>query len=516
MMTFVLAQLAWSAPDATPVPSAPASSAPAAGPSAPVEAHRFRWGTPATHFETWGHLREIGQLRPNISTDSEGGVVGQGPVLDQRLRLGAAARFVGLRLATEWDVATGQAAGDTWDLPVSIDPLQRDELAAWTTDGVVPRRISLSAPLKRNGKPVGEVEVGLVPALTWGLGILANGGERTTPFGRVDRGDRMIRLKAAWQPSDKVPLSLIGAFDAVVEDDTAHLSRGQRAYHAVGAALYKDPKGGRLGLFTTARLQFEDSDVQRATRVLATDLFGELPLDLGGWNLRIAGEGVLVLGSTRRALSMSDLDRTAVRSGAAAGEIELSTPNKQGSLLIQTGWTSATGDPDAGVNSDLALDSNYNVGLVLFDEIGSAIEAGTYAQLNDPDNAGRAPYGAEALVTGGSVKRAAYLAPSVKANLADFGEVRLGWMGAWATGPIAQPFYTFRAGGSPRNQLDEPTTGRWMGHEVDAAVSFGTGPRTLGWWFRPQLGLQGGLAFPSAALGGGVKSTVLATAQLSW
>lgn len=507
-MIALLSLFAWADAPAPAAAPAPASTA------APVEPHRFRWGTPATHVETWGHLREIGQLRPEIATDAEGGTTGQGFVLDQRLRLGLAARALGLKVATEWDVATGQAAGDTWDLPVT-DPLQRDRLAAWTSTGVVPRRASLSTPILRRGRPVGEIEVGLVPALTWGLGILANGGERNTPFGRVDRGDRMLRLKTVYQPSDKAPISLIGAFDAVVEDDTARLSKGQRAYHAIGAVLYRDADARRLGLFTTARLQFEPGVTQRATRVVAADLFGELPLALGDWRLRLAGEGVLVLGSTRRSLTFGDLEHTQVRSGAAAAEVELSAPRQAAGLLVQAGWTSATGDPDAGVNSDLAMDANYNVGLVLFDEIGSAIEAGTYAQLADPDNAGRPPYGADALVTGGSIKRAAYVAPSVRVDLAGWGEARVGWVGAWSTGPIAQPFYTFRAGGQPRNQLDEPTSGRFMGHEIDASASFG-GPRLAGWWFRPQIGVQGGVAFPTAALGGGTHGTLLATARVDW
>lgn len=473
--------------------------------------------------ESRGDLRFIGSLPPDLQVDPFGTMVGQGPVLDSRLRAYVAGGWKDWKLATEWDLFAGQLAGDTWDIPGEEDSRRRDALTALSGEGFLPRRISLQG---RVGDIL-SIEAGLIPANTWGLGILANGGEALPFVGRVDRGDRMIRLRMTTGPlrgaQGPIPVFLTLAADRVVEDDLARMSDGQEAWHAVASALWAEPNGRRLGVFFTYRHQLEPrdgsgvtDDDRRKTAAAVIDVYGDLPVMVGDWRLRFAAEAAGIAGTTKKILTYGDLERTRIRSAGAALEIDVTEPGGVVGLHLRTGWASGSGDSDRGILQDFSFDGAYNVGLVLFDELGGSLEAGTYALLQDPEHSGQGPDGAEILVSEGSVRRATYLWPAVTVEPLDWLDLRLGFVAAWGSAPVSQAFTTYRAGGEPRNQLDEPTSGYAMGTELHWQVGLGRGLTTERWLFRPQLAIQGGHAFPSANLGGGSLHKVMATARLRW
>jgi hypothetical protein len=361
-----------------------------------------------------------------------------------------------------------------------------------------------------------------MPAHRWGLGLLANGGDRNTLFGRVDGGDRMVRIRLTTAPlyrgGQRLPLFFTVGFDHVIEDDTAKLSLGQKAYHVLASVLLRGSSGHRLGAFFTWRTQTEPTEAPRPTSVGVLDLYGKLPLPVAntGWTSELEVEGVVITGRTERVLTYADVTSTRVFSSAIAAELRFVHPDELVTAHLRTGYTSATGDPDAGQLQDFTLDRNYNVGLVLFDELMGATEAGTYALLEDPTLTGGPPDGADGLVTEGSVRRAAWLWPAVEVHPLGWFDVRAGYLAAWSTGPIAQPFYTARNGGTPTNHLNQETSGRFLGHEVQWGLGFGRGPRVATWPVRPRLWVEGGHAFASDNLGGGVHTLVRGTLQLDW
>jgi hypothetical protein len=509
------------APAAEPAPTAePAPIETTASPAFPPKGPHLvahRWGD-GWQIDTTGHLRYLGYIPGQVVWSPEGDTTGQTGVLDQRLRAGVGIQWQTLRFATEWDLATGQVAGDVWDIPGEVDTRHREALTAFTGRGFLPRRLALSFQT-----PEGiAFEAGIVPA-NWGLGILANGGDKEPLFGRVDRGDRMMRIRTTVAPFRKnkqvLPLYATIAFDQVIEDDLARWG-DQEAYQVVASVLWSDPDKRRLGVFYTFRTQTEPATelegAKRPTSASVIDLYGDLPLMLGGWRLRLAGEAAAVVGKTEKVLAYSHDEPTRIASGGGAVEIELQCPKKYVTLFVRTGGSSATGDPDAGVLRDFTIDNNYNVGMVLFDEVMGSVEAGTYAMLSDPDNAGRAPYGADLLVSEGSVRRAAWLQPALMVQPHPAIDVRLGAVAAWSTGPVSQAFYTFRAGGTPHNHLDEPTEGNWLGSELNWAVGFGRSDFTDRWAVRPRISVEGGHAFLGANLGGGMVHTVIMTGRLDW
>lgn len=476
-------------------------------------------------FATYGSERFMLNSYPDFAVDARGTTVGQGVAIDHRLRVGAGLAFGALRLSTEWDLFTGQIAGDTWDIPGDIDERRR-----WTRDGVsresfIPRRAALSAmvPDPAGGKvPLVVLEGGLIPANDWGLGLVANSGTEDTLFGRVDGGDRVMRLRVTSAPITKgdtrLPLFLSLGFDHVIEDDTARLREGQIAYHLLASLVYRNTGGRELGLFYTYRTQQEPDGAPRPTQVSVFDAYVKWPIPLGasGWILELANEDVLIQGRTERTLAYADPSKTDVLSGAIA--IEATVKHPTGLLLahLKGGYTSGTGDPDSGDLHDFTADRNFNVGLVLFDELMGGIEAGTYALLQDRAFTGGPPPGADGIVTEGSVRRAAWLWPSVELHPLGWFDVRAGYLAAWSTGPIAQPFYTTRNGGTPTNHLDQPTDGRFLGHEVQWGLGFGRGAKVADWPLRPQLWVEGGHAFASESLGGGTHTVIRATVQALW
>ena len=76
-------------------------------------------------FDTWGELRLIESLPTDFQLDSDGTMLGQGPVLDTRLRMGAQIGPRTIHGRLEGDLFEGQAAGDPWDIAGTEDDRER-------------------------------------------------------------------------------------------------------------------------------------------------------------------------------------------------------------------------------------------------------------------------------------------------------------------------------------------------------------------------------------------------------
>lgn len=484
-----------------------------------------------------GDLRYIGSLPPGLTLDAEGTTLGQGPVLDQRLRTGLELtnKKDTWHLGTSWDLFTGQLAGDTWDVPGTIDERHREQLGVLTSHSFLPREAGGSV---RFG-PV-RISAGLTTS-QWGLGMLANDGDQDPTFGRTDFGDRVLRVRVGARPfqQGKFPLAFSIAGDRVVQDDLARMSAGQVAWQGVAGALYS-PEGLKLGVYGVFRDQVEPvlagEDVGRTTRLGVLDVYGEIDRPLGPVHLQVGGEAAGISGHTTRTETVNAMDGLDILSAGATGYVGLASirpprrPGDQVSLRttnvwtakVRAGWASGDGDPDDSRSTDFTFDRDYDAGMLLFDEQMGAIEAANYALVSDPENTGHTPDGAELSVTEGSFRRAAFVQPVVEVNVLTWLGVRAGVMTAWATAPIAQPFYTYRNGGVPTNHLDQPTSGRGLGTEVDwslrvGGVALGGGADGSGpWKFAPELLVQGAHLFRSADLGGGVSSMGTATVRARW
>ena len=205
-----------------------------------------------------------------------------------------------------------------------------------------------------------------------------------------------------------------------------------------------------------------------------------------------------------------------MRSAGLTGLVEAKLNPLPVRAALRGGWASGDTNPDDAYAEDFAFDRDFDVGMVLFDEVQGAVDAATYAQLTDPEHSGSAPYGAEALVAEGAFRSAVFAQPIVEVTPIPWLSLKAGFSMAWSTKPPQQAFATYRAGGIPTNHLGIATSGYELGTEIDWAIKVGdvgVGPQKL---YRPALLIQGGHAFVAENLGGGTVTLISAAARLRW
>jgi len=430
--------------------------------------------------------------------DAEGNDYGSESLYTHRWRAGAVVGNPKVQLIHEWDLFTGQFLGQTWAVPGEADARRR-HLTGLTAPGAFkPRKASVLANV-----PGAQIEAGLVTS-HWGLGMLANNGEQDPWFGVSEFGDRIIRMRITTRPAADSPLSITAAYDRVVEDDMARWSDGQWVDQGVVALLYRDDLGRTLGVYGVGRHQ-QELEAQRDTKVGVLDVYGALPVRLGADQvLTLSAEMAGVRGKTNRATTYASPDSIAIRSAGATGLVSYRHEAHRIGAHLAAGWASGDGDPDDEVSHDFTFDRDFGVGMVLFDEYLGAIDAAAHHTLIDPQYSGRPPDGIDATVTEGAFRRATFLQPILEADPMAWLKIRVGGAISWATGPIGQRFYTYRAGGTPTNHHNQATAGYHLGSEVDWALDLGGNSLEInGRSLRfPTLVVTGGHAWLGEALQG--------------
>jgi hypothetical protein len=260
-----------------------------------------------------------------------------------------------------------------------------------------------------------------------------------------------------------------------------------------------------------------ETDGLRVTEAGAVDVYGELPVPLGALDLRVAAEAATVFGHTTRAFSYNARDGLDVESLGATALLEVTPRAAPLTGTLRAGYASGDGDPDDGASRDFTFDRDFDVGMVMFDEVQGSIDAATYAQLTDEAHAGSAPYGAETIVGEGAFRHAAFVQPVVAVKPVPWLGVKAGAVIGWNTAPISQAYASYRNGGVPANFLGAPTGGYALGTELDWAVTLGDTPtKLLRVTTVPALLVQGGHYLASADMGGGTHTLITATGRLRW
>ena len=478
-------------------------------------------------FETSGEYRLNFSFLDDFAVDAEDPALthGQTKYLDQRLRAGVDLQLARLRLATEWDLFSGQLAGDLWNLG-GLDDRRRDIYGAISPSGFVPRRASAMLRWKAL-----DIEMGLVTS-QWGLGMIANDGDQDPMFGRNDLGDRVLRLRFIGRPlyakDEPGPYAnkflLTGAFDVVFDDEAASLMDGQLALQGIVSAFLYDPGHCSHGLYVVYRNQQEANDLG-STDVVVIDGYADRTLHFGETTtLRLAMEGAVILGRTSRALTYQAPDELKVGSAGVVGQATLGLFDQKLQIHGRAGLASGDRDPDDHWSTAFNFDRNFDNGSVLFDQVLGAVNLGTHGLVTDPENSGYAPRGVEALADEGAASAVLFIQPILQGTPLPFLDLKAGAMLAFASADHQQSFYSFRAGGAPTNHHNEAVTGRMLGTEIDWSVTFG-GPLPFKAEDAPVLDLalqvQGGHLFlgealRSAADGAQIVNHVQMTGRFRW
>ncbi|WP_438014891.1 hypothetical protein WMF18_28885 [Sorangium sp. So ce315] len=438
--------------------------------------------------------------------------------LSPRLHLADRASIV-----AQIDVVRGLVAGDTTRHVEQV----RDARAELSWYEVHPRYLYLEVP-----SSVGVFRVGQQGA-HWGMGLVANDGERPSVFGDPQRGSLMERVLFAATPMGPTgPLLVTVAADLVFEDSMADLlgndvegqdeGEGDRALQAVVSALWR-ARRGEIGVYGALRRQTRERRAKtspaRFTETLAVavlDVAGKFDAPVPGGGAHVYGEleAATILGSTSFVPSgpappsgpAAQRAPVAVRSigGAATlGAVHVAgrgprPSDRWGRLVaeIEAGYASGDDDPRDGVARRFTFDPSHNVGLILFDEVlaWKTARAATIAE-RELFAASPAP-GIRWLPSKGGVFGAAYVNPRMIVRPARWLDLKAGAVIAETTADLVDPYAPARAGGN----LPNYDGGDRRRHDLGVELDIGVDARiAMGRLVTIQLGTEAGAFFPGGA-----------------
>ncbi len=393
---------------------------------------------------------------------------------ETRLRVNPEVHFKGFGFVAEADTATGALVG----IPDETVVNQRVPHPAFSALDL--RQLFVEYKWKTGVFRVGQ------QLSQWGLGILANGGNKDADageFGQQHFGSLTYRAMVAGRPL----YSLGGAFrafepvlaaDLVVRDGTAEFARGDRAFQGVLALRFAVDPDHNIGVYAVYRNQraVGVTDNGRATDVFVVDVagkwaFARTPTDVVTLGFEVAG----ITGTTTQGRNENNPQFNVRQFGAA-----VKTSHRYGRLQGYIDWGYASGDQNPGDDrvENFRFDRDYKVGLILFDEVIGYQSARSAFRAADPTLLGQAPEGVDLAPTGGAVTSATYIYPRVRFGIKEWLDVYGGPLFAWSTAKLTDPFNSRIGGGTAINYLGA-SPGGYLGTELDLGLQARWHPITM-------------------------------------
>jgi hypothetical protein len=416
-----------------------------------------------------------------------------------RLRATPELSIESVKIRAQFDVMTGTIFGDsTSGVDAALEPRMRE--APPGDDGSSGELVGIRPFDFRQLYVEWDTGYGILragqQASNWGLGLLANDGDRPQTWGYNRYGDLVERIAFATKPFNTVTdtfwkdlVTIVGA-DLVYRDHLADLWNGDLAWQAILAFLYRQEQNS-AGMYVAYRNQtFDDGD---QLEVVAIDLTGDWTFELApSWELQLAAEGVGVFGTTDAARSLTAPEHTIQQLGGAIR----ATADYASQYFMGLELGAATADANTYDDQQLrfTFDPDYNVGLIMFEELWAFQYARAATLAGDPDLAGEPLPGLDLLSTNGGVSGALYLNPTFRARPWSWFQGSVGVLWGYATADVVSPFEQ-KVNGVPANFMGGSSDGRNLGVEIDAAVDFFVPLRLV----ELQGGLQFGYLFPGAA-----------------
>ncbi|CAN5537900.1 hypothetical protein BH09MYX1_BH09MYX1_07670 [soil metagenome] len=439
-----------------------------------------------------------------------------------------------LRFVAQVDLLQGYVFGQTTH-DATADMYPRDNSGdAWTY-------IRLRWLYGEWRSPIGLLRVGQM-SNHWGMGILANDGDRPSIFGDYRGGNIQEQILFATKPAgEKSPFVLAGAFSIVYQDSIARLTRGDVAFQGVLSGFYE--KGpNQLGVFSVLRsqntVQHSGSDLYTYDDDLvigAIDVAGRFAVPVPGNEdtfLFGSAEGAFIVGSTnilRQPDQASSGQRTAIRSFGVAAAIGFvhrkhcacgsskpmqspmgppDAPDTFGSVVAQLEVGDASGDanPYDDVERRFTFDPNHRVGLLLFDEVmrWQTSRASTAAQDPLLTNGTRPTPGVNLLPSNGGIYGATYINPTFIYRPVAALDLKAGAVMAQSSADVVDPYRLATQGAYVNYRGCDPRR-HDLGLELDLGIE---GRIKLDESLRLQLGAQGAILFPGGALANAAGETM--------
>lgn len=444
--------------------------------------------------------------------------------LSSRIRVGVDLKPTDdVTVAFELEALTGAFAGQWTSVGTSIErPFRVSRSSVEELLHVLPRKLGV-----RVSKPTYSVTAG-VQTFGWGSGMLSNAGDGDPIFGDAMQGGVVLRVGGAatpWRPDASRGLArglvFFGAFDFVIRDDTAFLYRGDLASSGVGGVRLVGRRG-EFGVLASARFQSDRVDPYHAAErrpslfALPIDAYARwrfLPED-GPVHLTLEGEVAAVHGRTTRTYGEETVDGARIHSFGALARVRLDVDPVRLTTQLEVGYASGDADPRDGVARAFTMNSDHNVGLILFEQVLPLLTARAVDRVADPELSGTPAAGLRHGVAQGGVSNAVYVFPTVRIRPVHTLDVRLGWVLAVAPVQPVDLYATAANGGWSKGW----GSGRLYGNEIDAGLHWtllAPSPVRVG----VKLGVEGGVFLPGSAFDSldlGVPATVRGHLAFTW
>ncbi|MBI5485793.1 MAG: hypothetical protein HY905_00520 [Deltaproteobacteria bacterium] len=392
-----------------------------------------------------------------------------------RLRATPELSFAPIKIKAQFDVMTGIIFGQsTQGVDAALEPRMRETGAESDGGGelVGIRPFDFRQLFLEWDTGYGILRAGQMTS-NWGLGILANDGDHDQLFGFNRYGDLVERVVFATKPFStlgdgfyKDIITILGG-DLVYRDHLADIWNGDLAWQGIFALLWRE-EPRQVGMYVAYRNQtFDDGD---NLEVVAVDVTADWTFDLAeGWDLQVAGEGVGVFGSTDVARSLTSDTHDIMQFG---GALRVAAKYlEQYTAQVEVGAATS----DANTYDDQLLrftfDPDYNVGLIMFEELIAWQTARAATLAASPDLVGEPVPGLELLPTNGGVSGALYVNPTFRARPLEWLEAAVGLLWGYSTADFVSPFEQ-KVNGVPANYMGGDSGNRNLGVELDVGVNF--------------------------------------------
>jgi hypothetical protein len=452
------------------------SAGPSSAPAALSAERAFRIGI---DYRLWTSGLSPFPVEPN------GGDLGQFAFVEHRLRVDPVWTLAPrLRLIASADLLTGLIGGQTSDVIFAADA-PRSELDGLTT--ATARQLLLEYRfLGSPERPGGVLRAGLQTS-QFGNGLLSNDGNGDEQDWGLKRfGDQTFRLLLGGRPiaiatkgKKGLPFQVVLAGDIVRDDNLANLNNGDKAFQGVVALQYlTEPfEAGLYGALRHQTAAIDDGDVDaEGLDVVVADLFLKGHHDGKNLSIKYTAEGVVVQGTTTLNRSEDFPDGTDILQGAAMARVGFT--KKTNTIELEGGYTSGDSNPQDGTITNFSMSRDYNVSLILFEEVLAAQTARDSSRAQDPATVGIPPDGVELLPTNGATTNAAY--GKVTWRYEPNKDLKLvgTLLYAHATADLVAPFASFENGGVFTNHLggspfdEDGNSRRSLGIETDLGISY--------------------------------------------
>ncbi len=484
-------------------------------------------GVQRLNEESFLRVESLGQGLSQFGLDDEGTLNDRDWWVDARFLGGFAYQWNQFNLEVELEAWTGQLTGDTTRIGTrrGEDTFQsrRDQGVPWYT--ILPQRASVSIDTD-----LGVVRLGH-QTYHWGLGLLVQDGRQSRDFGIAMRNNLVERIAFGTKPfkvlsnAPKWLQDATGfvAADVVFRDDNASLLAGDLAASGVlGLKIEQD--NWSMGLIESFRYQRDrtDSDFPLETpstlRVLTSDIYAKVPLWIQNGRARISAEieAAFIYGKTNRPY----LDET-VEEGAsvqALGAVARLSyePTDSLNIKLETGYASGDQDTRDDVYRVFTFHSDYQVGMVLFDQVMPMLTARSVDRIHDPELLQQAPASTRFLVNQGALRNARYLYPVIGYQPSQALEFKLAYLMAFSAAGAVDPFQSGINGGYNLGFDGEIANSRNLGQELCLGLRYTV---DAGEALTTTFIAEGGVFSPGGALNSVINDNVtLARAgfSLSW